>query len=1042
MYMLKERIGRILQELSEMRYGKKVPIANWKMLHTTDVDIDSAVKESGDWNDFSSDCLWGGHNEYYVFRTVVTVPQELDGSAVLFRLRTGAENGWDATNPQFSIFINGKRRQGMDVNHNDVLVTERAAAGEKLEILLTAFTGVQNFRLELDSCLQELCTDVEKYYYDILVLYRSAVCMNESSAEYRTLIKAVNDSLNLLDLRGHSQTEFKQSLAAAQNFIEKELYDTQCGGQAPQIYCVGHTHIDVAWKWTLRVTRDKAIRSFSTVAELMERYPEYKFMSSQPQLYKYVKEYAPDLYERIRGYVAQGRWEPEGGMFVEADCNLSSGESLVRQFLYGKSFFKKEFGKDNEILWLPDVFGYSAALPQIMKKSGIRYFMTTKISWNETNKIPYDTFYWEGIDGTKVLTHFSPAREASGEDEMFMTKHFTTYNADITPSYLKGTWNRYEPKTLNNEALLCFGYGDGGGGPTPEMLEYYRRLKKGVPGIPTAVMSSAKEFFHTLESHVKDHPETPDWTGELYLEYHRGTYTSMARNKKMNRRAEFLLANEELLCSMAHNLLAAEYPTEKIEAQWEILMRNQFHDILPGSSIEEVYEDSLCEYRTLFGMGEKIMREASDALAGQINTEKGALIVMNPNGSDAASEISFESEKHVTALEAQGRLYPVQQVSENGYIARVADVPVKGYTCMKPVDTSVTVQPMQVSEHCLENDFIRVELDECGRMTSIFDKRAKREVLLPGEKGNVLMTYEDKPHRYDAWDINCYYKEKSWEIDSAQSVEVVENGPVRSVVRVVKPYGSSRIVQDITLYADSPEIFVKNEIDWNEKQVLLKAIFPLDVHTSQARYEIQYGNVTRPTHKNTSWDQARFEVCMHKWLDLSEGGYGVSILNDCKYGCSAEGTRVGISLLKSAVYPNPKADKEHHSFTYVIYPHQGEWQQSDTVKRAYALNNPLLIMRKENEGGSLPAHFSACEADCDNVQIEIVKKAQDSDDLIIRMYEFKNMRTECRLTLAEKPQQVWECNLLEENEQQLGAQENSVLLKFKPFEIKTIRIKR
>lgn len=1041
MYMLQERIGRILKELSELRYGKKVPITRWEMLHTTDTEIDSAINKVEGWTDFFADSLWGGHNEYFVFRTRVTVPSELDGCTVLFRLRTGRENGWDATNPQFSLFVNGRRRQGLDVNHNDVLITQKANAGEEWEILLTAFTGVQNFRLELAACLQELRTDVERYYYDLLVPYQAAECMNESSGEYRMLIKAVNDSINCLDLRGHSEKEFSASLAKAEQIITTQLYETQCCEALPKIHCVGHTHIDVAWKWTLRVTRDKAIRSFSTAAELMERYPEYKFMSSQPQLYQYVKQYAPDLYERIRGYIAEGRWEPEGGMFVEADCNLSSGESLVRQFLYGKAFFQKEFGRDSEILWLPDVFGYSAALPQIMKKSGIRYFMTTKISWNETNKIPYDTFYWEGIDGTKILTHFSPAREACREDAMFMTSHFTTYNGHINSSYLKGTWNRYEPKSLNSEALLCFGYGDGGGGPTPEMLEQYRRLKTGVPGMPTAVMSTSREFFHTLEEHVKDDPKTPRWTGELYLEYHRGTYTSMARNKKMNRRAEFLIANEELLCTLAQNLLQQEYPMERIEAQWEILMRNQFHDILPGSSIEEVYEDSLLEYQTLFGAGKAILQNAMKALTEQIGAPKGALVVFNPNGTCAAGEICFESDVPVTALKVDSVCWPVQQTGAGCYIARVDAIPPKGYACLEPCEQSVASLPLHATTHSLENKWIRVELDECGRMSSIRDKREGREVLLPGEKGNVLMTYEDKPHRYDAWDINCYYTEKSWEIDEAQSIEVVENGPVRSVVRVIKQYGTSKVVQDITLYADSPEIFVKNEIDWNEKQVLLKALFPLDVHTSQARYEIQYGSVTRPTHRNTSWDQARFEVCMHKWLDLSEGGYGVSILNDCKYGCSVDGTRVGISLLKSAVDPNPKADKEHHSFTYVIYPHQGEWEETDTVKRAYALNNPLLVEKKKNEDGCLPASLCSCVLNCDNVQVEIIKKAQDSDDVIIRMYEYRNMRTQCSLMLAQKPAVVWECDLLEKNDRQLAVEDNRVLMQFAPYEIKTIRVK-
>ena len=525
MIFIKERVGKLISDLKELIYTDVLPVREYRFLKTQERFEDIRNLNTDSWSVLKEGELWGGHREYFWFETVVTLPESFQGKCVVYELKTGREGEWDATNPQFSIFVNGKRIQGLDVNHREVILTESAKAGESFRIVLSAFTGDNNFRLVMDSCVKVLHRETEKYYYDISVPYEVARLLPPESREFRNIILTINESLNLLDLRREHSPEYEASLKQAQEYMEKEFYGKYTGDCQEKVYCVGHTHIDVAWLWTLAVTEDKAVRSFSTVLELMKQYPEYIFMSSQPQLYKYVKKNAPEVYEQIKERVKEGRWETEGGMFVEADCNLTSGESLVRQFLYGKKFFREEFGKDSEILWLPDVFGYSAALPQIMKKCGIRYFMTTKISWNEFNKMPYDTFMWEGIDGTRILTHFSPSRDynkaaVEGGTE---TEHFTTYNAYINPSQVKGGWERYSQKYLNNEVLMSFGYGDGGGGPVRDMLENHRRLSRGIPGCPQTVMSTAGNFFHTLEENVKDKKYLPVWVGELYLEYHRGT---------------------------------------------------------------------------------------------------------------------------------------------------------------------------------------------------------------------------------------------------------------------------------------------------------------------------------------------------------------------------------------------------------------------------------------------------------------------------------------------------------------------------------------
>lgn len=768
-------------------------------------------------------------------------------------------------------------------------------------------------------------------------------------------------------------------------------------------------------------------------------------MSSQPQLYKYVKKNAPDVYEQIKERVKEGRWEPDGGMFVEADCNIASGEALVRQFVHGQRFFKEEFGVDNEILWLPDVFGYSAALPQILQKCGIPYFMTTKISWNEFNKMPYDTFEWEGIDGSRVLTHFVPTRDynkaaVEGGTE---TEHFTTYNGYINPSQMKGAWARYSQKYLNEEVLCSFGFGDGGGGPTKDMLENQRRLAKGLPGMPRTKMSTAKEFFHVLDKHVTDKKYLPTWVGELYLEYHRGTYTSMARNKKFNRKAEFAYQNEEMYAMLDAQTAGGAYPEKELHEGWEVILRNQFHDILPGSSIKEVYDDSKAEYEGIFAENKALTDATLAHIAAGVKAPKHSLVVYNPNSAAAYDLVTFtvpEGMGEPAVYDGETKL-AVQKTADGTYVFFAAGVPGKGYkTYIVKEEAADTTPSMEVSTEVMENEYFKVEYNEKGQFAKIYDKKADRDILKPGKAGNVIVSYEDRPHNYDAWDVNNYYTEKSWDIDQVSAMEVVENGPVRACVKVERKYLDSTITQFIYLYHDIPRIDIKNVIDWKEHQIFVKDYFPIDVHTNEATFDIQYGNVKRDTHDNTSWDFAKFEVCHHKWMDVSEDGYGVSMLNDCKYGVGVRNGVIGMSMLKSAIHPNPEADKELHEFTYSIYPHQGGWREAGTVKQAYQINNPLTYSWKENEGGTLAPEYSLVSSDKDNAVIEVVKKAEDSDAVIVRLYECYNRRTPVTLIFGKELTSVVECNMMEEGADPVEFTGNQATFEMKPYEIKTLKV--
>lgn len=1055
MIFIKERIGKLLSYLEELVYPMSVFAGAYRMKKTEEKFQDIEGLDTAAWEWLEENQSWGGHREYYWFETTVVIPEEFDGRCVVYELRTGREGNWDATNPQFTIYVNGKLRQGLDVNHREVVLSEAAEAGECYRIVLSAFTGDQNFSLKLDSRLRVLDRRTEQYYYDCLAPYETAKLLEPVDPAYITIITHLNQSLNLLDLRKEYSESYYESLKKASEYLEKEFYGKECGSSEATVYTVGHTHLDVAWLWTLAVTEDKAVRSFSTVLALMDRYPEYTFMSSQPQLYQYVKKNAPQVYEKIKERVAEGRWEVEGGMFLEPDCNIASGESLVRQCLYGTRFFQQEFGKDNVILWLPDVFGYSAALPQIMLKCGLSYFMTTKLSWNELNRMPYDTFWWEGIDGSRVLTHFVSSRDykAPADEGGYKNAYYTTYNAMLEPVQVKGCWDRYEPKYLNKEVLMTYGYGDGGGGPTAAMLENQRRTARGIPGCPRTKNCLAREFFEVLDSHVRDNKYLPSWVGELYLEYHRGTYTSMARNKRYNRKAEFAFSNLELYSVLGQRLAGEPYPASQLHSGWEVILRNQFHDILPGSSIREVYEDSKAEYEEIFSMSQELTDGMLSRIANCIRADRGSVVVFNPGSTWSNETVAFadgENRRVLAVYDGEKKL-PLQYREDGSFLFLAKDVPPKGYKVFALREEESDQDPVMLAspEH-MENGYFILEFNEKGQFSRIYDKLARREVLKPGQAGNVLVTYEDRPHNYDAWDVNNYYTEKSWEMDQVERIAVTENGPVRACVRIERKYLDSTVVQNICLYRDIPRIDITNEIDWKEHQIFVRALFPVDVHANEAAFDIQYGNVKRATHYNTSWDFAKFEVCAHKWLDLSEDGYGVSLLNDCKYGCSVHDGVIGLSLLKSAVAPNPDADKERHRFTYSLYPHSGDWKEANTVAQAYRLNNPSQAVIKETQGGFLKDAYSFVTCNRDNVIVEVVKKAEDSEEIVVRLYECYNRRTSAELVFGEALAAVSECSMLEkelsvgqmapDSEPVLLSDGRTVRLSMKPYEIKTLKL--
>ncbi len=1003
---IEDRINVFLEEFEKLVIKENIPITDF-LYKECDYKLDNTLPEIDDTFTVFTPYLnrWGGKKDKHAwFYNKIEVPSHWSGEIQL-AVASDARLGWCDINPQFIAYVDGKLQQGIDKNHREVFLTNGTH-----KVYLYAYSGsIHDEYVDFVTNLQLIDAKTKQLYYDIKVPFEILAYEDENSKNYFEIKKHLNNALNLIDMRSPYSDEYYDSLDKAIQYLKTEFYGKYCHKGDVFAFCIGHTHIDVAWEWTLAQTREKILRSFSTVLALMKKYPEYKFMSSQPQLYKYLKMDAPELYEEVKEMVRLGRWEVEGGMWVEADCNLCSGESLVRQFIYGKRFMKDEFGVDSKILWLPDVFGYSAALPQILQKCGVDKFVTSKIGWNEMNKMPYDTFIWHGIDNTPVFTHFMTAQDKVKGQEPATN---VTYNAKLNANQLRGAYDRYQQKDLYDNVLITFGFGDGGGGPYAKDLEYFDRLKHGIPGTSTPIMAYSGEFFDDIKSKTENNPKIPHWNGELYLEFHRGTYTSQAKNKRYNRKSEFMFQRAETLSLIDEHLNGYKYRKEDMMNAWETILLNQFHDIIPGSSINEVYVDSHRQYEEIGAVGKEIINDTTTEIANNVEATDG-YVVFNPH--------SFVNSG---AVEIDGKYY----YAEN--------VPAKGYRVINPVFEPSKVT---VTENSIENDFFRLTLDEKGTFTSIFDKRNNREVLKKGERGNVLTAYEDYPREYDNWEMSSYYVEKHWEADNVESVEIL-NESERAGLRVTKKFKNSTIVQNIYLYNNIDKIDFDTFMDWKESHLILKTAFPVDVNTNKATYDIQFGSVERPTHKNTSWDAARFEVCAHKYCDLSEYGYGVSLMNDCKYGHAIHDGVMSLTMLKCGTFPDPEADKCEHHFTYSLFPHAGDYREAGTIKKAYDLNIPMVCVKVGDNKGTLANEYSFFTVNQDNVIFETAKKAEAEDSIILRGCEYYNKRTTANVKFGFDVKKAYLCDMLENNIQELDIQDNSVTIDFKPFEINTIKI--
>lgn len=855
--------------------------------------------------------------------------------------------------------------------------------------------------------------DAWQLWLDLDVISSLYRMLPENNARHIQIVRHTSMALDSLPPE-------RGGIPAVREALRKNVFSVGADPASIHVTAVGHAHIDTEWLWPERETIRKVGRTFASQIGLIDRYPGYCFGASQAQLYLYCKEHYPKLYEKVRKAIADGRWEVQGGMWVEADCNIPDGESLIRQFLYGMHFFRDEFGVIPRNLWLPDVFGYSGQLPQILKICGIDFFLTQKLSWNRYNKFPHNSFIWEGIDGSQVVSHFPP------ED---------TYNATMVPEELHRHETNNREAGIIDEAISLFGIGDGGGGPKEEYVERGYRCAD-LNGCPRVHFGFAQQAMDRIAAQ-RDYLDV--WVGELYFEMHRGTYTTQARQKRGNRRGEEALRTAEMLCATAYAAGAAAYPTEEFTGLWRHLLMCQFHDIIPGSSIHRVYEESGDRVEAVARSAAALSRAAAEQL---LVPEEKALTLFNPSSTTFKGLVVLPPETYSATCNGE----PVPAQTEAADVWAQVTVRPRSFLTLNLSGEKAKAAPLATvglpaeGNLVLENERVRYELDRTLRIVSAYDKEAKRVFMTSDKPGNVVELFDDHPTEYDAWDIEEYATRMPVARPEVLSLETL-SGPVRSGILCRYRLGKSVFLQFATLQAGSKRLDFETSVDWREKHKLCRASFPVDVRAPEARFEIQYGTIARSTNVNTKWQYAQFETCGHRYADLSDNQFGVALLNDSKYGYRCKDGTLSISLLRASTEPDPIADVGAHHFTYSILPHEGTLSQSDeVVASAAALNigvfqlDGLACPDGIPEMAALPVEIKG-----EGVELAALKKAEDGDDLIIRLVERRGNRTTAKLDSVLKGCTVTPC-LASEFKDIGESMTLPATLSLLPFQILTLRL--
>lgn len=998
--LVEARLERAMRQyVRPAQYARRAPLglSVWHV-RGEPVPVEQALRAR--YEPFSTGTRWGEPWSTSWFRLEGRVPEEWAGR----RVELVVDPGFTGDGPGFQAEgllydTTGVPLKGIHPRNRHLTIGSPASGGEPVHVLLEAAAnpavlhGFEPTRLGdvltagddplhrfRSADLAVLDEGVWHLVLDVEVLSELMHELPMDRPRRHEILRALEDMLDTLDLHDVSGT------AAAARAELAEALSRPASASAHRISAAGHAHIDSAWLWPLRETVRKASRTFANVTALAEDYPELVFACSQAQQYAWVAEHQPHVWERIKKAVRQGNWAPVGSMWVESDANMPGGEALARQLVHGKRFFAEELGVETEEIWLPDSFGYTAAFPQLARLAGVRWFLTQKLSWNQSNRMPHHTFWWEGIDGTRVFTHFPPV---------------DTYNSQFHGRELAHAERNFAEKGRATRSLVPFGWGDGGGGPTREMMEKARRLRS-LEGSPRVEIEKPSAFFTAAEREYG--PKAPVWSGELYLELHRATYTTQAKTKQGNRRSEHALREAELWCATAAvRNPSYSYPYDALDRLWKTVLLHQFHDILPGSSIAWVHREARDTYAEVLAELEEITAAAVRALGPD-----GGTVVLNASPY-TRTEVVGDTVATVPGLAAapEGQAWDVRPVR------------------VEQADGDIR----------LENEWLRVTVDGNGLLTSVRDLVADREVLCG--PGNLLQLHPDHPNAWDAWDIDRHYRHRHTDLSHADSVEPAESGPLRATVRVVRTFGRSRVTQELRLCATSRRLDVVTEVEWQESEKVLKAAFPLDVHAERSTAEIQFGHVHRPTHANTGWDAARFEICAHRWLRVAEEGYGVAVLNDSTYGHDVTraphrhglGTTVRLTLLRAPHSPDPETDLGTHRFTYSLLPGAGV---REAVAEGLALNLPLRV-------AEAPVTEPLVRVDNPAVTVESVKLAEDrSGDVVVRLYESLGGRAVFTLLPGFTVTRAEVTDLLERPARQAVLEG----VELRPFQILTLRLGR
>lgn len=933
----------------------------------------------------------------YWFRAKAVVPDAWKGQRVDLLWNTFAEG---------TLWMEGRSIQGLNNEptgpdgpvRRDATLTQKAKGGEEIPFHIEmACNGIFGWEDVWPSPYKHVSkfvleqAEIARFDQEAWDLYNDFAVLQSLEAEQLKgdldktwagrLLAELNRFANLVEQQGRAGWPEGRK-------ILKALFKNTNGSRVHECSAIGHAHIDTAWLWPLAETQRKCERTFSSQTTYMDEYREYKFACSQAQQYDWIKQRNPDLYQRIQKHVKSGQWVIVGGTWIEPDCNIPSGEALVRQFLVGQRFFQKEFGVICREFWNPDVFGYNGQLPQICRGAGITRFLTNKLSWNRFNKPHHHTFTWEGIDGSEVLTHFPPTED---------------YNAVVTVEQMRKGARDYKDHDRSSQSIVLYGFGDGGGGPTKLMIERLQRYED-LQGIPRTSMSNTEEFWERLEKDITDRTRQ---VGELYFEYHRGTYTTQAATKRGNRKSEILLHNVEFLSAIAHRLHGFEYPAEQLDHLWKLVLLNQFHDILPGSSITLVYDDAKKQYTEIEQAANGLIQAAAGSLGGGLfNTTPYARaeVLTLPNGDPGYAEAPA---------------YGIGKLSD-------------------PTGASVTVTRQDDGSILLQNEYLTAVLQSDGTLSSLIERYTGREALQA--PGNQFLIYEDDPTAWKAWDVDPFHMEMESVCPPATAMRVVREHPLRVEVGFERSIGrASKMRQIVLLDAGARRLEFHCEVDWHEDNRMLKVAFPVNVRAMNATYEMQFGNAERPTHFNTPYDLARYEVPGHRWSDLSEHGFGVALLSESKYGYSTYGNTMRISLLRSPKRPDPDADMGEHQFAYAIMPHGGNWREAGVVQEAACFNMPLLFTGNPSHGNPEPVSYATVVEDS-NLVLDTIKKAEDSDALILRLYESHGARGAARVQLSVPFTTATFCNLLEEDQEAATVEGNQIIVPYTPYKVISLKV--